>query len=60
MLNLERQGENTKLMLQKNKKIIQNDHDSYLYFFFWSQKRGGAVITGGALNTENTVLIINT
>ena len=46
VLDNERQGENTKLMLQIYKKFIKNDHDRHLNYFFWSQKRGGALITG--------------
>ena len=38
------------------KKVIQDSLKSHLPFCFWSKKRRGALIRGGALNIENTVI----
>ena len=51
-------GEKYKTFTVNVQKMIQNDHESHLYSFFWSHKRAGALITRGALNTENTVFYL--
>ena len=51
MINLKKQGENTKLMLQVHKQITENDYDSHLCFLF-KKEGGGANHKGGAKYRE--------